>query len=246
MATANLAKFVMTFAERGGTPMSESEWLTCTDIYKMLEYLRGKTSDRKLRLFAVACCHRPFYQVDDERHRRAIRLAERLADEEVDEAEWRGVYDPAYELWRETSAASLAAQRQAPRGTPEVEALLNAEMATAAGWAVLEDAWEAAYQATGVEWDQEHADEEEQQIALLRDIIGNPFHPVEVDRSWPTQDVLMLAGAIYDNRAFDRMPILEDALEEADCDNADILAHCRSQAAHARGCWVVDAILGKS
>jgi hypothetical protein len=236
----------MTFNEHGGTPMSESDWLSCTDIYQMLEYLLGKTSDRKLRLFADACCHRPYYRVDDGRHRRAIQLAEQMADEDIDEAEWREAHDPAYELWRATSEACLTAQRQAPRGTPEVEALVDADTATAAGWAVLEDAWEAAYQVTIVEWDQEHAGEEEQQMALLRDIVGNPFHPVVVDRSWLTQDVLTLAGTIYDNRAFDRMPILGDALEKTGCNNTEILAHCRSHAEHVRGCWAVDAILGKS
>jgi hypothetical protein len=54
-----------------------------------------------------------------------------------------------------------------------------------------------------------------------------------------------LAQAIYDDRAFDRLPILADALEEAGCDTADILAHCRGPGPHVRGCWVVDLILGK-
>jgi hypothetical protein len=54
-----------------------------------------------------------------------------------------------------------------------------------------------------------------------------------------------LAQAISDDRAFDRLPILADALEDAGCDNADILDHCRMPGEHARGCWVVDLILGK-
>ena len=56
---------------------------------------------------------------------------------------------------------------------------------------------------------------------------------------------MRIAQAIYDKRAFDRMPILADALEDAGCDNADILAHCRGPNEHVRGCWVVDLILGK-
>ena len=54
-----------------------------------------------------------------------------------------------------------------------------------------------------------------------------------------------LAQGIYEERAFDRLPILADALEDAGCDNADILSHCRGPGPHARGCWVVDLLLGK-
>jgi hypothetical protein len=84
------------------------------------------------------------------------------------------------------------------------------------------------------------------QTALLRDIFGNPFRPVAVDPAWLTSDVLALAKGIYEDRAFDRMPILADALQEAGCDSDDILNHCRGPGPHARGCWVVDLILGKS
>jgi hypothetical protein len=61
-----------------------------------------------------------------------------------------------------------------------------------------------------------------------------------------TTTVQQLAESIYSDRAFDRLQVLADALEEAGCDNADILAHCRSPGPHVRGCWVVDLILGKS
>jgi hypothetical protein len=54
-----------------------------------------------------------------------------------------------------------------------------------------------------------------------------------------------LAQAIYEERAFDRLPILADALEESGCYNADLLAHCRSDGPHVRGCWAVDLVLGK-
>jgi hypothetical protein len=229
--------------------MTEVEWMACTDIYKMLEHLRGKVSDRKLRLFAVACCHRPFYQVEDERYQRAIQLAERMADEDVGQDEWQEVHQPAFELWQSASAASLAAQQETPRGTPQVEKLVDADMATAAGWAVLEDAWDAAYQVTGVEWDKKHADEPDYQLALLRDIFGNPFGPVTIAPgwlAWNDRTVPKIAQAIYDERAFERLPILTDALEDAGCDNADILNHCRAPGVHVRGCWVVDLLLGKA
>ena len=80
---------------------------------------------------------------------------------------------------------------------------------------------------------------------LLRDIFGNRFRPVTLDPRWLTSSVLDLARAIYDERAFERMPILADALMDAGCDNNDILNHCRNGGPHVRGCWVVDLILEK-
>ncbi len=91
----------------------------------------------------------------------------------------------------------------------------------------------------------EYVEELAEQAELLRDIFGNPFRSVEFHLEWFTSDVLALARGIYADRAFDRMPILADALQDAGCDDADILNHCREPREHARGCWVVDLLLGK-
>jgi hypothetical protein len=80
---------------------------------------------------------------------------------------------------------------------------------------------------------------------LFRDIFGNPFHPVSIDPAWQTAAVLSIAQAIHAQRAFDRMPILADALEDAGCTHTEIFNHCRQPAEHVRGCWVVDFLLGK-
>ena len=83
-------------------------------------------------------------------------------------------------------------------------------------------------------------------VHRLRDIFGNPFRPVTLDPRWRSETVVALAQGIYAEHAFDRMPILADALEEAGCDHADVLTHCRDpNAAHVRGCWVVDGVLGR-
>jgi hypothetical protein len=82
-------------------------------------------------------------------------------------------------------------------------------------------------------------------IEPIRDLFGNPFRPVTVDPAWLTRNVIAIAEGIYEDRAFDGMPILADDLEESGCDDAEILDHCRSPAEHVRGCWVIDAILGK-
>jgi hypothetical protein len=87
------------------------------------------------------------------------------------------------------------------------------------------------------------------QSSLLRDIFGNPFRPRRRIQpqwlSWNTGIIAKLAQAIYNKRAFDRMPILAAALEKAGCTDQDILGHCRSGGEHCRGCWVVDLVLGK-
>ncbi len=94
--------------------------------------------------------------------------------------------------------------------------------------------------------DELKAPEFEQQTRLLRDIVGNPFRPVSLDPSWLTSTVVALAQGIYEENAFDRMPILADALQDAGCDNDDVLNHCCDEKQiHARGCWVVDLVLGK-
>jgi hypothetical protein len=81
---------------------------------------------------------------------------------------------------------------------------------------------------------------------VFREIFGNPFHPVAFDPVWRMSDVMALAEGIYDERAFERMPILADALQDAGCDSDDILNHLRDpNAAHVRGCWALDPILGK-
>jgi hypothetical protein len=82
--------------------------------------------------------------------------------------------------------------------------------------------------------------------SLLRDIFGNPFRPTALDPSWRTSAVTALASQMYESRDFANMPILADALEDAGCDNADIIAHCHGAGPHVRGCWVVDLVLGKA
>jgi hypothetical protein len=82
------------------------------------------------------------------------------------------------------------------------------------------------------------------QADLVRELFGDPFAPSAFDDRWRTADVLALARAAYDDQAFDRLPVLADALEEAGCIDAGLLAHCRGGAGHVRGCWALDLVLG--
>jgi hypothetical protein len=91
-----------------------------------------------------------------------------------------------------------------------------------------------------------------QLAGFLREILGNPFRPPRFEDAWRTSTVSALAKGIFEDRAFDRMPILADALLDADCDEEAVLRHCRGTELHAkepvshvRGCWVIDLILGR-
>ena len=75
---------------------------------------------------------------------------------------------------------------------------------------------------------------------------GDPYRPVAFDLAWRTATAVGLAERMYDSRDFSAMPILADALEDAGCDHPDVLAHCRGDGPHVRGCWVVDLVLGKA
>jgi hypothetical protein len=83
------------------------------------------------------------------------------------------------------------------------------------------------------------------QAALVRDIIGNPFRTVTLDPAWRTPEVLHLARHCYDRRAFDRLPELADALEEAASTEPQLLGHFRGPGPHLLGCWGLDLLLGK-
>jgi hypothetical protein len=92
------------------------------------------------------------------------------------------------------------------------------------------------------------AEERRAQCDLVRDVFVNPAHPVSVAPEWLRWRgdlVPRMARAIYDERRFKDLPVLADALEEAGCQDAAILGHLRGPGPHTRGCWPVDALLGK-
>ena len=87
--------------------------------------------------------------------------------------------------------------------------------------------------------------ERDGQVGVLKDIVGDPFRPAPFDAGWRTSSAVGIARQMYQLREFSAAPILADALQDAGCENADILDHCRGPGPHVRGCWVVDLILGK-
>src|SRR5205807_1471191 len=87
---------------------------------------------------------------------------------------------------------------------------------------------------------------------LLRDIVGNPFHPTRTEAGWLTSDAIGMARVAYEDRALPagtlspiRLLILADALEEAGCSDQALLDHLRGPGLHVRGCWAVDLVLAR-
>jgi hypothetical protein len=257
--------------------MTEAEWLACDDPTPMLEFLRGKASDRKLRLLACACCRDTWRFLPDERSRRAVEVGERFADGETTLVELATARAAAEAARTEASAAADNAMRAMNHGDFAYYADLRATslVAGAAVACATESAWGAATSVaenfirtastqcvTNLEavwwgWDDPTAAAEQAAVerearnalcALIRDIFGNPFRPVPVPPAWLAWNdaaIPRLAHAIYDERAFGRLPVLADALEDAGCTDRAILGHCRGPGPHVRGCWVVDLLLGK-
>lgn len=242
--------------------MTEEEWLGSDKFDTMLEWLRPDEKARKTRLFKCACCRLMWELLVDQRSRAGVEIAERCADGGVDTAEINRACSEANE------AAELLRRRRSRRVSRDLAAAhrIAAELARdttgntgfhavgIARWAIEPFALEARSQlALWVHPSEREAayDAGGRQACdllsrLVRDIFVNPFRPVSFDPSWRTSTVVALAEGVYADRAFDRLPILADALEDAGCDQPDILTHCRGPGPHARGCWVVDLILGKS
>jgi hypothetical protein len=215
--------------------MTETEWLTATDPQPMLEFLRGKASDRKLRLFAVACFDRLAAYLPDPWQQRAINVLEQIAEGRLIDAECRGIVAKVRQ--------AIPPDEWATGSPPGADHLHFIALMLYREFCSKSIAHHAVAAAGGLA---DGVKEQPEQLNLLRCIIGNPFRPVAFDPVCRTETAVALATAIYAERAFDRMPILADALQDAGCDHDDILSHCRGEGPHARGCWVVDLVLGKS
>jgi hypothetical protein len=233
------------FSKRKRVSMTEAGWNACADPRPMLRFLAGKASSRKLRLLTVACCRRVWHLFTDNRSRAAIELIE-LNDGKIN----RELLDTteAEEAFEEANAAILD---HPPKRVPPKAAIAKAT-ASAAWWAVhpaysthADSASQATAlamkTATGVDT------EIEVQAALLRCVFGPlPFRDITLNPAWLTSTVRSLSQSIYEDRAFDRLPILADALEDGGCYQQDILSHLRGGGEHCRGCWALDLVLRKS
>jgi hypothetical protein len=213
----------------------------------MLNHVVARLSDRKLRLFAVACCRHIWHLLPDERSRAAIEMAERYAEGLVDQRERTAARGDALGASGHASKAGWAAYWAASRNLPES----ITTVCDAAVGAVMRAAARAAGSGTAqvAAWDAAHAAGNRQQAQSLREIVGNPFLPIAISPSWLSWGdglVASMARQIYQEQDFTDLPILADALEEAGCDEGELLAHFRRGPTHLRGCWALDLLLGKN
>lgn len=250
--------------EEGG-PVDETLWLTATRPEAMLQFLRkvGDPSERRCRLFACACVRRIWRLVDPTRQE-TVAVAERFADgratveeliaardgtESAVAARLRGhafsaaeaancttAYweplpdDPSKPGWHAALISSMHAKDAAVK-----KAAADVRKLPVKGGTAMRVALEAEFNA---------------QAILLRDLFGLwPLRPPpSLDPTWLAWHhgtVRKLAEVIYEQRAFETMPLLADALEEAGCGDPGLLGHLRGYEPHARGCWGLDLVLGK-
>jgi hypothetical protein len=191
----------------------------------------------------VACCYRILDLIPDGIGRKALQVAEAFADGQTSDRDRQKAQREVRVVPDGPGLATVNALYAVLDTTKKTIDLLRTDLlstpaatghATQRGRRNLK-AYRAAFQA-----------EQDAQATLLRDIFGNPFRPVKFPKRWRTEAAVGLALRMYDDRDFRAMPILADALEEAGCDVAELLAHCREPGVHVRGCWVVDLVLGKS
>jgi hypothetical protein len=240
--------------------LDEHEWLTGTDPDGMLAFLlsghvRVRALHRKLRLLSCAFCRRIEDLLLDERSRWAVDVGERFVDGMASEEELRHAHKAATDAAEDfvsrtstsnvygggVSSADRKAKGLAARAAAEATTPLRPEAAVATAF---EAAIERGAAMDGTAWAVE-ALGVPARLALLRDVFGNPFRPVPFSPQWRSEDVVAIARAIHEDRTFERLPILADALQETGCDSDELLEHCRGDGPHVLGCWALDVVLGK-
>jgi hypothetical protein len=200
----------------------------------MLDQLKDGPGQRKLRFIAIASCNRILPLISDV-HREAfhttVARAESVAEGHVTSAQVADLFVAGKvgpSVW-ELTIASHCCHPQ-PR------------------WAARRAVISVSRYVERHSTEGKTARRDELRILtdIIRCVLGNPFKRVALSPDWRTDTAVSLAHHMYESRDFSAMPILADALQDAGCDNEDILAHCRQPGEHVRGCWVVDLVLGKS
>ena len=236
--------------------MTEAEWLASEDpnvmhifLYKRHGVYRRKAGKRKMRLFGCASCRLFGDALCDPRSIAAVEYMERFADGEADPAAMDDIAEQA------RLALLEAIRRRTPRSASQGRSMDLRVQAAEAAFNVVGRGPGGGSAHAAMRGSVGDADTparrawlaQRQSLALLfREVFGNPFRELTFHKKWRTSTVNALARQVHTSRDFSAMPILADALEDAGCDNADILTHCRGPGPHVLGCWALDLVLAKA
>jgi hypothetical protein len=226
--------------------MTEEEWLKATQPADLIDCVRVTIKPvprRKLRLYSCACCRRLPASVLEGPLGDAVECVEQFADgraslDQLNRERERHGHGRNVGVWKNEWLRHLFAAN-----------VLLWDGVRALGR--LSDDFRSRVQPGSTYWDELNTQgipilERERPFlaVLLRDIFGNPFRPVTFNPAWRTDTAVAVARQMYDSREFGAMPILADALQDAGCEDEQVLTHCREPGPHVRGCWVCDAVLG--
>lgn len=230
----------------GPALVSDDRWRLETRPFHMLrwwEYYRGEPTDRQKRLLACSCCRRKWPHLSDDRLRQALETAERYADGRVGVATLREHYAEAESLGKSrVEAMSGVSSYSLNRSTLSIR--------WAEAWSIISAAdpeiraFGNAIHHSAVDGSHGRDTDDPGQAALIRDVLGSPLRVPVFHEDWRTETAVGIARGIYESRTFGNLPVLADALQDAGCEDATILDHCRESSSHVRGCWVIDLVLG--
>jgi len=216
--------------------MSEALWLNSNDPTVIYRFARDRASLRKLALLAAGIYRR--WDWLPPQCREVVVVIEQCADEHV--------------LAAAVIAATEEVNRTAspPLGLPALRALELLQNAAAGELFGLVTAACDVERRLNRERSQPVRGDDLPGLAevadVMREVFGNPLRSINFAREWRTSTVVTLARTMYESREYSAMPILADAIQDAGCDNDDILNHCRDTTlSHVRGCWVVDLVLDR-
>ena len=229
--------------------MARSRQPAETNPYLVLDSLREKASRRKLRLFASGCCRERLWPLlTDKRSRQAVEVAERYADGAADWPALRAAHAAA------CAAGEAIRRTHVPRPAADFSVTVAANAAQAAAMTAHRQSgargvaglvFSTVYYGVGLNDEARRDAERAAHLELVRCVFGDTLRPVAFDPAWRTPAAVALARTAYEERRFQELPLLADALEEAGCTDEAILEHCCNPGPHIRGCWAVDLVLGK-
>jgi hypothetical protein len=217
--------------------MTEAEWLACDpDEMYFRAVAQLKSSARKKDLFCLACARLIWNLLEDD-----ARKPFQWLEEHVGEREQPRSTGHVRELFEGAARSLYDAHHRREGGVSG--AAVHVAYDFWAGW--YEYAFPNLCEDYAIFRDVLGEKPHNLLVSIIRDTFGNPFRPVTFAHEWHTSTAVAIARQMYESCNFSPMPILADALQDAGCDNEDILNHCRQPGAHVRGCWVVDAVLDK-